>query len=612
MNKQQLYRSLNITRHQNPSDEVRIKIGLIDGSIDVNHPDLSSASIEIIAGDSCHSSESEGCRHGTFLAGILVANTSSKAPGLCPDTVLVSRPIFCQANEVKQCPVVSEETLIEAMTDCLKAQVNVINLSLGISDPNHQISSRLRAIYDQAQKQGVLIIAASGNQGTKAVSPLVKHPWVISVGATDHQGKRLTSSNYGVWKNHTGLFAPAYQITSLTPVSGVTKMTGTSVASAITTGVAVKLWTLFPSACANTIKQALTGITKDISTPIQLNFDASYQRLKQIKANDYSLTDIELSSIQETRTMDYETVAEKGCENTPNTDQQVTPTENQQGEIEPQSCDCKSNSQEINISAKVANQNIYAVGVIKPIFPSLDIQKEFERAAETLGVAETDFYGVFGATNNPYGYLAEQMCWALNINNIDVYLIKPRSQIELTDIIESLKPSLEIADEVLSVVIGYQRNGAALASCAGLTLPEVECNQVYYFTLAEITQNLTSQNLNTEAISDVIKSIEFKPNNGVMAQDRALNYLAFRYPEIYRKTASLKDANSNPSGEAHFLVNVETQQSSVSSDRTVIDIIFKYQSKTSGEQSFWYCGIDVTGQFPFLNTPLRTYVPIKQ
>jgi hypothetical protein len=65
-----------------------IRIGLIDGPISINHPDLNKVNIHKIPGTLsgiCSKADSIACDHGTFIAGILKAKRGFNAPAICPD-----------------------------------------------------------------------------------------------------------------------------------------------------------------------------------------------------------------------------------------------------------------------------------------------------------------------------------------------------------------------------------------------------------------------------------------------------------------------------------------------------------------------------------------------
>src|SRR5438067_637070 len=74
-----------------------ITIGLIDGPVALDHPDLSADSIRNISdisSNTCARPDSYACMHGTFIAGILCAKRGSVAPAICPGCTLLIHPIF--------------------------------------------------------------------------------------------------------------------------------------------------------------------------------------------------------------------------------------------------------------------------------------------------------------------------------------------------------------------------------------------------------------------------------------------------------------------------------------------------------------------------------------
>src|SRR5438874_88719 len=76
-----------------------ITVGLIDGPVMLNHPELAGAIIREIPGKlkgACTRSNTMACTHATFVAGILSANRGSVAPAICPGCTLLLRPIFAE------------------------------------------------------------------------------------------------------------------------------------------------------------------------------------------------------------------------------------------------------------------------------------------------------------------------------------------------------------------------------------------------------------------------------------------------------------------------------------------------------------------------------------
>lgn len=74
-----------------------------------------------------------------------------------------------------------------------------------------------------------------------------------------------------------------------------------------------------------------------------------------------------------------------------------------------------------------ATDFVYAIGHVKVGFPSLDVEKEYQRAAKTMTppADPNDFYAVLSAPSGRY--LADYLCWVLEIGNVDTYILRPRS-----------------------------------------------------------------------------------------------------------------------------------------------------------------------------------------
>ena len=98
-----------------------IKIGLIDGPVAIDHPDLASENIRPVSGalsGACSMANSFACRHGTFVAGILSAKRGSAAPAICPDCTLLVRPIFTETKAANgEMPGATPEALIACLRD---------------------------------------------------------------------------------------------------------------------------------------------------------------------------------------------------------------------------------------------------------------------------------------------------------------------------------------------------------------------------------------------------------------------------------------------------------------------------------------------------------------
>jgi hypothetical protein len=103
-----------------------IRVGLIDGPVALDHPDLTAERIEPVStayGAVCTLPSSTACAHGTFVAGILTGRRGSAAPSLCPDCTLLVRPIFSEQGDETPgwMPSATPEELADAVRECIEA-----------------------------------------------------------------------------------------------------------------------------------------------------------------------------------------------------------------------------------------------------------------------------------------------------------------------------------------------------------------------------------------------------------------------------------------------------------------------------------------------------------
>ncbi|MCC2522296.1 hypothetical protein [Vibrio coralliilyticus] len=234
---------------------------------------------------------------------------------------------------------------------------------------------------------------------------------------------------------------------------------------------------------------------------------------------------------------------------------------------------------------------VYALGSIRPYLSSRDLQKEFDAATKALGLADDDYYGVFSysetTSNNqsitfrPYAYIAEKASWVFTINDVDTYMVVPKYTNELDALIAALNHSV-VGDTVAligTMVKNTKNEGKLKPSDSDLQLPSVVCNHV-------ITQSAKQT-----------PPIVIKHNDGFSASRRALNYLVFNFNTLIKGKLDL-------SGQ---LIEIQYQPYTKDPNRLLIEMILTYKSQNL--ESFYSCGIDVTDEYPFVDFPLRNYVP---
>jgi hypothetical protein len=578
-----------------------IKIGLIDGPIALDHKDLLGMKLQEISKKSaaCALTKSTACAHGTFVAGVLAGKRNSFAPAICPGCSFVVRPIFTEGLEM---PSASPEDLAEAIVESVDAGAQVINLSLGLTKQSKG-KNELQASLDYSVKKGTIVVAAAGNQGSIGSSVLTSHPWVVSVAACDFNGKPMDQSNFGFSMSKWGLMAPSENIQSLKSDGGYTTMSGTSVAAPFVTGVTGLLWSLFPEASPDLIRSALVqnGRRRRSLIPPLLDAWGSYQFLLNSSSSSGSFPErgkiMEQNEQKEEKTV--EIVRPSAAISTPEQDLGAAAMQ--------QICGTCQKSLEQAASNEVSKRTyIYALGRIEPKFPSISIEKEFDQAggrvdAKGLTNRQT-MHSVLSKKENRY--LARRICWVMTIEGLETYILKPRDPGDLDLLLEAVRSEPNRND--VDIVIGIKGPIAPPQLCNGLQVPIVFFDQIYSFDVESLIKSVprpekkAAKDFEPAATELFERIMQMADNAGATDENRALNYLAVRYPAIYATAAQQFDKNCSMNG-------IEVLPSRLSGVRKVLDVVFAFTNRSTDVDDKFFVRVDVTDEFPFLVTKMSPY-----
>lgn len=235
-----------------------VTVGLIDGPVMVQHPDLAAARIrEAGCGGSCRLPDSEACAHGTAVAGILAGSRNGAAPAICPDCSLFVRPVFEEDGLGRPVRGSTPDALAGALRDCVRAGARVINVSATWLQPPIRGYRVLGDALDEAAARGVIVVVAAGNEGSIGGSQMTSHPSVIPVSACDEHGHALAQSNFGISIGRNGLAAPGVGISTLGPSGDPLVASGTSAAAPFVAGTIALLWSLWPGAHTSQVRWAI-------------------------------------------------------------------------------------------------------------------------------------------------------------------------------------------------------------------------------------------------------------------------------------------------------------------------------------------------------------------
>ena len=180
---------------------------IIDTGLYTDHEDF--AGVDIIGGYSQVGDPwyEDGAGHGTHVAGtIAAANNSVGVVGVTPGAV--SLYIVKVFNNDGNWTLASD--LVDAIYRCADAGANVVSMSLGGSRSNGKEERAFNDLYNQ----GILFVAAAGNDGTTDYSYPASYDAVISVAAIDSTG---TVADFSQKNDQVELAAPGVGVLSTIP-----------------------------------------------------------------------------------------------------------------------------------------------------------------------------------------------------------------------------------------------------------------------------------------------------------------------------------------------------------------------------------------------------------
>lgn len=212
--------------------------------VDRSHPSLVAADLTIMNTlVSAGSKQGAALKHGTHVASILFGQQEGSIVGIAPRCRGMIFPIYNDGPDQSRVAC-SQLDLARAILQAVHAGAHVINISGGESSPSGAAHPILADAVRKCSAQGVLIVAAAGNQGCECLQIPGALPAVLAVGAMDSKGMPLEFSNWGKNYQVQGILAPGENIVGASPGNGITANSGTSYATPIVSGIAALLVSL--------------------------------------------------------------------------------------------------------------------------------------------------------------------------------------------------------------------------------------------------------------------------------------------------------------------------------------------------------------------------------
>lgn len=259
-----------------------------------------------------------------------------------------------------------------------------------------------------------------------------------------------------------------------------------------------------------------------------------------------------------------------------------------------------------NATAAAPPSWIYAIGNVGPRFPRISVEKEFAQALGREKTTDlTDRQAFQAALSKPENrYLVRQLCWVMTIGGLETYILAPRDPADLALLVDTLRPTHEPTD--LDCVIGSRGPIATPEMCNGLMVPIVVFDKIYSFdrdTLIKAIprpEKVSAKEFEPKAAEVFHSMTQMRENAGATDADRAVNYLAVRYPRIY-------EAAVEAFGKNQSLSAIDVRPSTLSNTRTLVDVVFSWRHRNNDVVEKQAVRVDVTDEFPFLAKPLSPY-----
>ena len=209
-----------------------VVIAILDTGIDMDHPDLAAKIVSDVNFTDSPTSDYNGHKHGTHVAGIAAASSGNGigVAGLGYDCSLMNVKVLGDDG------FGYDSWVAQGIIWAADNGADVINLSLGDTSP----SEAMEDAVDYAWSKGVVVIAGAGNVGDTSPFYPAYYTNCIAVGATDANDQLAPWSKHGNWVD---VAAPGVSIYSTFPYTAVLpvyyySLSGTSMASPHVAGLA--------------------------------------------------------------------------------------------------------------------------------------------------------------------------------------------------------------------------------------------------------------------------------------------------------------------------------------------------------------------------------------
>ncbi len=283
-----------------------IRIGILDTGVNYTHPDLASK-VDILpdadaletntALQNCDSGNGEDCdgtpgndlpfdvhSHGTEVAGVAAASTNNGigVSGVCWNCRIV--PIKICFRVVGGGSGCSSTDLIRGIDVGVNNELDILSISSGSLTYDNLVEMTI----DNAYANGIIIVAAAGNNNANQLFYPAAYSNVVGVAATNRTDNKWLGSNYANWIDISAPGA-AIQTTYLNKPPFYNAFSGTSFSAPIVSGILGLMLSQNPSLTNSQLRDILLNNTDNIDAlnPTQCGGSSCAGLIGRGRANAY-------------------------------------------------------------------------------------------------------------------------------------------------------------------------------------------------------------------------------------------------------------------------------------------------------------------------------------
>ncbi|QKS47987.1 S8 family serine peptidase (plasmid) [Paenibacillus cellulosilyticus] len=241
-------------------DQTDITIALVDTGVDFSHPDLKGSLLGGVNLLDPKLPPQDDNGHGTNVAGVLAATGNNKA-GIAG---ILWRARIMPIKALDEDGAGDESKLGEGILYAVNKGAAIVVLSVGL----YRFSTYMRDIVQYAESKGVLLVAATGNDGEQlgskvAIEYPAAYPTVLAVGGVKPNGQPEPRSNSGP---EIDIAAP-WNVFTTALGGGYKEEEGTSMAAPQAAAAAALVLRVHPNFKPYEVRELLRQTAKDIGQP---------------------------------------------------------------------------------------------------------------------------------------------------------------------------------------------------------------------------------------------------------------------------------------------------------------------------------------------------------